>query len=321
MRVTIRYDGENALVIRVTLPESKTKEMTARKLVQLFAKQYDKKFATELAVAEHYLKVVGGGSLRDEQLLADHLPAEGGEVNILPNDKSTASSAGGAATSFSAGHAAAANGNSTMPAASDVKSSADPASTKLRISAAVAGPTAGASSSTLTAAEQERKAAQEAGKLRCKNFGCNKYFLESENHDGACRHHKSAPIFHETAKWWSCCPNTKAYDWDEFQKIPGCQWGRHSNVAAKKQVLGGVDLREANAPQRIDDGPMEPRKKLDLLRKGMSVCGVAEDIFDKAWGRCMVKCGGSLDAVVDRMAQACEQALVSVQSDDVNGMD
>ncbi len=25
-----------------------------------------------------------------------------------------------------------------------------------------------------------------------------------------CVHHKAPPIFHETAKWWSCCPDRKA---------------------------------------------------------------------------------------------------------------
>jgi hypothetical protein len=36
------------------------------------------------------------------------------------------------------------------------------------------------------------------------------------------RCHKSPPVFHETAKWWSCCPQKKAYDWETFQDIPGC---------------------------------------------------------------------------------------------------
>ena len=59
----------------------------------------------------------------------------------------------------------------------------------------------------------------------------------------------------------------------------------------------------------------------------MSTCGVAEDLFDKAWGQAMVKTG-SLDKVVENMARACERALVDVSggnaasgSGDVDMMD
>jgi len=64
--------------------------------------------------------------------------------------------------------------------------------------------------------------------VRCKNFGCNQWF-DPKYPDG-CTFHKAAPIFHETAKWWSCCPDKKAYDWEEFQSIKGCQSGKHSTV-------------------------------------------------------------------------------------------
>ena len=44
-----------------------------------------------------------------------------------------------------------------------------------------------------------------SGKLRCKNFGCQAEYDESENCEGACRHHVEPPVFHDTRKWWSCC--------------------------------------------------------------------------------------------------------------------
>ncbi|GMI56743.1 hypothetical protein TeGR_g10649 [Tetraparma gracilis] len=64
----------------------------------------------------------------------------------------------------------------------------------------------------------------------------------------ACRHHKSPPVFHETAKWWSCCPHKKAYDWEGFQTIPGCEEGTCSNVkeagaAGSGEFMGGCELR------------------------------------------------------------------------------
>lgn len=73
-----------------------------------------------------------------------------------------------------------------------------------------------------------------SNKLRCKNYGCGKFFSEEENHDSACRHHISAPIFHDTVKGWSCCPDKKAYDWETFQAIEGCTLGKHSTKEQQK---------------------------------------------------------------------------------------
>jgi hypothetical protein len=66
------------------------------------------------------------------------------------------------------------------------------------------------------------------GTLRCKNYGCNLYYTEAENHEGACQHHTGPPIFHDTMKCWSCCRDRKAYDFESFQAIKGCATGKHS---------------------------------------------------------------------------------------------
>lgn len=29
------------------------------------------------------------------------------------------------------------------------------------------------------------------------------------------------------AKYWSCCPGKKCYDWDDFLKVPPCAVGPH----------------------------------------------------------------------------------------------
>merc|ERR1711964_77198 len=58
-------------------------------------------------------------------------------------------------------------------------------------------------------------------RLRCKRFGCNKYYDEGSTDEG--RHHVKPPVFHETAKYWSCCERKKAYDWESFEAIPGCE--------------------------------------------------------------------------------------------------
>jgi len=41
-----------------------------------------------------------------------------------------------------------------------------------------------------------------AGKLRCRNYGCNQYFDPADNLDDNCRFHVSPPIFHDTMKCW-----------------------------------------------------------------------------------------------------------------------
>ena len=102
------------------------------------------------------------------------------------------------------------------------------------------------------------------GRVRCKRFGCQKFF-DPEGEPTECIHHKAPPIFHETAKWWSCCPDRKAYDWEGFMRIPGCETGFCSanpeGQIGQKRFLGGCDVRASSAPVRLDqDAPKEPEQ-------------------------------------------------------------
>eukprot|EP00747_Dinoflagellata_sp_TGD_P166212 gnl/TRDRNA2_/TRDRNA2_188658_c0_seq1.p1 gnl/TRDRNA2_/TRDRNA2_188658_c0~~gnl/TRDRNA2_/TRDRNA2_188658_c0_seq1.p1 ORF type:complete len:169 (+),score=41.33 gnl/TRDRNA2_/TRDRNA2_188658_c0_seq1:59-565(+) len=145
--------------------------------------------------------------------------------------------------------------------------------------------------------------------VRCKNFGCQQMFDPTKADQTICIHHKSAPIFHETAKWWSCCPNQKAYDWEEFMKIPGCQRGKCSAEGAAKRHMGGCDVRNANAPVRLDDEiPVDPRKKLDRLRAGLTGIGIEEGNFDRMWGRLAAK-HGDLGVVVGKVEKGFAEDL------------
>ncbi|CAK9075821.1 unnamed protein product [Durusdinium trenchii] len=154
--------------------------------------------------------------------------------------------------------------------------------------------------------------------VKCKNFGCNKKFDPRYPDQTKCIHHRLPPVFHETAKYWACCPDKKAYDWDEFMKIPGCQQGHCSNVSKDKKFLGGADLRAENAPKRLDDDvPVDPRKKLDKLREGLVSIGVGPDDFDRAWGRLGAKLG-DLNLVVQQMNQLFTEVLQNADSDEVN---
>lgn len=133
-----------------------------------------------------------------------------------------------------------------------------------------------------------QKAPAEKGKIRCKRFGCQQFF-DPDGPEQKCVHHKAPPIFHETAKWWSCCQDRKAYDWDEFMRIPGCQTGvcsANPEGQQQKRFLGGTDLRGDTAPVRLDeDAPRDPRHKLEDLRRGLVAIGVDSALFEKVWAK------------------------------------
>ena len=62
----------------------------------------------------------------------------------------------------------------------------------------------------------------------CANKGCaDKSFLPEENNDQACKHHSGEAIFHDLKKYWSCCSDKPAYDFDDFMKLPTCSVGEH----------------------------------------------------------------------------------------------
>jgi len=137
---------------------------------------------------------------------------------------------------------------------------------------------------------------QTANLVSCVRFGCQNRFPKGGPYP-SCRYHKSPPIFHETAKWWSCCPTKKAWDFDEFQKIPGCCQGtctdvKESNESHQKMFLGGADLREQAADRAqlksIDDfnkaqsaGGSEAAPVLDRLRTVLQELGVEQELYDQ----------------------------------------
>lgn len=93
--------------------------------------------------------------------------------------------------------------------------------------------------------------------IRCKNYGCNQFYKEGENHESACCHHTGPPVFHDTAKYWSCCTDRKAYDFESFQQIKGCAVGRHSNVAQAVTISASP-----NAVDRSESASSAPLKSI-----------------------------------------------------------
>ena len=153
-------------------------------------------------------------------------------------------------------------------------------------------------STTLAAirAEEEaakaKKRAEEATMARCTHFGCKNRFPKGGPYP-ECSYHAAPPVFHETVKFWSCCPHKKAYDWNDFEAIPGCQKGRCTEQKEdRKQFLGGTDMRaqaaESSNLRSIDDfnkaqaaGGTDAAPVLDRLRDVLKDLGVDHELFDQ----------------------------------------
>ncbi|KPI83006.1 hypothetical protein ABL78_7979 [Leptomonas seymouri] len=65
------------------------------------------------------------------------------------------------------------------------------------------------------------------GKAKCRNYGCTNEFVVAENNETACCYHKGGPVFWDTYKYWTCCPDKRCLEFDDFVKIPGCCVGCH----------------------------------------------------------------------------------------------
>lgn len=269
MKVTLKYE-ESAekdahMTLRLTLPQKYVDGKT-RAVVQLFVDHYNKKRETGHLDAEGlHIKIVGGNHLDKESRVRDTMNS-GDECFLLPDgvaERTRAAPEAEVAAAAPAVGAPAANTASTASAASGSRAGA------------VEAP---------SAARKSAVATDERGRVRCKNFGCQNSF--DPNDPPPCVHHKAPPIFHEVAKWWSCCPDRKAYDFDDFMKIPGCVTGVCSSESqqGQKRFLGGTDIRGQNAPVRLDENaPEDPRRKLNDLRKGLVAIGVDGALFDKVW--------------------------------------
>lgn len=257
MKVTLKYEETEDEALHMTLRLTLTKKYVngpTKDVVRLFVDHYNKKHAGKQIDSETlHLKIVGGDHLEHHVLVQDTL-SNGNECYLLPPDGGSVSMRRAAAAADAA--AAAASVAATTPA--------EP-----------------------PAARVEKK--DDRGLVRCKRFGCKRSY-DPDGPPQECVHHKSPPIFHEVAKWWSCCPDTKAYDWDEFMKIPGCQKSFCSanpeGQKDQKRFLGGSDLRGDCAPVRLDaDAPADPRHKLNQMMKGLVAIGVDEQLFEKIWSK------------------------------------
>ena len=175
----------------------------------------------------------------------------------------------------------------------------------------------------------ERERAEKANTVACQHLGCKYRFAKGGPYP-ECSYHKSPPVFHETAKWWSCCPNKKAYDWEEFQAIPGCCSGVCTEVkeSEQKQFLGGCDLREEAAGgaqlKSIDDfnkaqeSGSDAAPVLERLRNVLAEIGVENELYDQVVEGIKKEMEGDdtpLDAVAAELGKKLKTSMKSIAAE------
>ncbi|KNC52257.1 CORD and CS domain-containing protein [Thecamonas trahens ATCC 50062] len=95
--------------------------------------------------------------------------------------------------------------------------------------------TPNAASSSAEAAEATAAATAAAAEPRdpnaertCLNYTCGGTFTDATNADDACTFHLAPPFFHDASQGYQCCSRVMSFD--EFQAIPPCQTGPHSDM-------------------------------------------------------------------------------------------
>ncbi|KAG5191019.1 chp-1 [Tribonema minus] len=128
--------------------------------------------------------------------------------------------------------AAAADAAAAAAAGADASAAAAPAPVRSIEAYNAANPQAAtAAGSVLKAAAAAPRCTRRAdGTARCLNKGCKAQdFVVAENARDACTHHRLGPVFHDTGKYWACCPDRVKYEFDDFLAIPGCCRGYHQD--------------------------------------------------------------------------------------------
>jgi hypothetical protein len=173
--------------------------------------------------------------------------------------------------------------------------------------------------------------------LACRRFGCQKKYDPVHNHEAACSFHRLPPVFHETVKFWSCCPEKKCYSWDTFLEVKGCQLGAHTNEKPTVGVLGGCDVRSGNDGSEevqtrlksIDEYNAERKQqsvpagaaagdsisKMYALRQAMDKAGVPGAPFDKAKEKLSGRLRGDHVAVATEMSACLTACLEAISAD------
>lgn len=165
----------------------------------------------------------------------------------------------------------------------------------------------------------QREKEERARTVQCTHFGCKNRFPRGGPYP-KCQYHARPPVFHETAKFWSCCPQKKAYDWETFQTIPGCLEGvcSEEKQEEQKQFLGGCDLREelngkGSELKSIDDFNRVQQggaPVLERLRSVFAELDIDVELFDQVVDGLKKEHGeDNLDAIAADVGKKLKSAL------------
>uniref|UniRef100_A0A6U3JH86 CHORD domain-containing protein n=1 Tax=Bigelowiella natans TaxID=227086 RepID=A0A6U3JH86_BIGNA len=150
--------------------------------------------------------------------------------------------------------------------------------------------------------KRRREKENDPSLLTCQNYGCQVRYREEENGSKACYHHRLGPVFWNGYKYWACCSERKAYDWNDFMKIPGCLCGPHSTkkpegsellsptiIAARQAELEAKkraaqpQLNDINAymkeSKKAEKPKKKPAKKKEILPEGQKRCALCKELF------------------------------------------
>lgn len=269
-------------------------------VVKLFVTDYNKKFTDNvLDLANVHLTNSSGVALANESIIGDYVADDQGKAEVFIKTGSP-------------------------PAAGDVKGP--------KVQKVSAKQSATATAKTGNGAKAAAAAAPVGPKpLTCMRFGCQKKFHAVDNHATACSYHRLPPVFHETVKFWACCPDRKCYDWESFMEVPGCQTADHSTEKPQQGPLGGCDIRAGNdgsAPQKLKsiDQFNEERThsqsgnaaglaiaNMYQLRQAMDKAGVSGDLFDRAKTALSDRLGHDHEAVATALAKHLSESLIALE--------
>jgi hypothetical protein len=196
-----------------------------------------------------------------------------------------------------------------------------------------APPASKSSASSSSSSKAASSSVSADGLTLCKRFGCQKKFDMKLNHDEACCYHRLPPVFHETVKFWACCPDKKAYSWDNFMEIKGCQTGAHTNVKPDQpSVLGGCDVRSGNDgsegqterlksiadfnaernSQQNGNTAGDAIAKMYQIRQALDKGGISGQLFDNAKEKVLEKNGGDHVAALAELSEKFSAFLTSL---------
>lgn len=146
--------------------------------------------------------------------------------------------------------------------------------------------------------------------VRCKNYGCNQYYLEEDNAEGSCVHHTGPPIFHDTMKCWSCCQERKAFDFESFQLIAGCSTGKHSSVSKSISIAPSPNATAPAGEGASGDSAVltAPLKSISDYNKANPEAASSEAAAAKATVRKCTRDADGINAKCQR--QGCQKKFL-----------